>query len=89
MGWGVFIDLKKAFGTVNHNILLKKLEHYIIRENALMWFRSYLTDRKQYVTMNGSNSETRSITCGVPQGSVLGPILFLLYINDLPNILGI
>ena len=85
-GCGVFIDLKKAFDTVNHTILIQKLEHYGIRDNALLWFKSYLSDREQYVSLNGSDSELKTITCGVPQGSVLGPILFLLYINDLPNI---
>ena len=85
-GCGIFIDLKKALDTVNHKILISKLDHYGIRGNTLKWFESYLTDRKQYVFYNGTSSETKSISCGVPQGSVLGPLLFLIYINDLPNI---
>ena len=86
LGCGIFIDLQKAFDTVNHRILLSTLEHYGVRGCALEWFRSYLSDRKQYVSVNGSNSDLLSITCGVPQGSVLGPLLILIYINDLPNV---
>ena len=83
----VYIDLKKAFDTVDHDILLRKLNFCGLKGKELSWFRSYLTDRRQCCKVNGQISATDSITCGVPQGSCLGPLLFLVYINDLPSCL--
>ena len=83
----LFIDLKKAFDTIDHEIIMRKLSFYGADQTALRWFLSYLSNRVQRCQVNGELSTANSITCGVPPGSIIGPLLFLIYINDLPNCL--
>jgi hypothetical protein len=83
---GIFLDFSKAFDIVDHNILFKRIECYSVRGLSLSWFKSYLTNRKQFVNYDGIESSAKYITCGVPQGSILGPLLFLLYINNIASV---
>ena len=79
----ILLDLKKAFDTINHDILLVKLSRYLVLGNELKWFTFYLSGRKQFCYVNGIRSSLKSVNFGVPQGSCLGPLLFLIYINPI------
>ena len=79
----IFIDLSKAFDTLDHQILLAKLKYYGLHGTSLEWFNSYLTDRSQFVQIDNTNSQRKNIKTGVPQGSILGPLLFIIYMNDI------
>ena len=80
---GIFVDFQKAFNIVDHHMLLKNLEYYCVRGTSSKWFALYLSNRKQFVSINGYKSNLADVKCGVPQGSILGPHFFFIYTNDL------
>ena len=82
---GIFLDHFKAIDTVNHNILQEKLKAYGIQSENLKWFKSYLSNRKQFIVYDDFKTEVKIVKCGVPQGSILGPLLFLIFVNGLSN----
>ena len=83
---GVFLDLSKAFDTIDHGILLTKLSYYGFRGVSFSWIKSYLSNRKQFTSLNGVTSDLMEVKCGVPQGSILGPLFFLIYVNDISSV---
>ena len=83
---GVFIDVKKAFDTINHSVLIDKFEHYGVRGTAKKWIMNYLSGRQQYVHIDNVHSGFKKVMHGIPQGSILGPRLFITYINDMCNL---
>ena len=86
ISFSIYLDLSKAFDSLDHNVLLSKLNYYGIKNAASNWFKSYLTKHTQYVDCNGISSSVREIETGVPQGSILSPLLFIIYMNDIHTV---
>ena len=82
----ILVDLQKVFETLNHTVLLQKMEYIGFKESVIKWLQSYLSNRKSFVTLENVFSDVGLINCGVPQGSILGPLLFLIYVNDLTQV---